>query len=296
MLTRRASQSHLPTEGGLASDLNEEKRPWAAVEIAPTAKGQLPATLVRWAYRASQIGVVALVLNGIDARDVNRVLDPLVPLLPLTIPGVIYLHMDDDPRVQEAILSAQLVFAATRPFRAYVLALGIDRSRVWPVSSALALLGSDAAMCSAFTPVRFFRGSNDPVRRKPSCPVMADFGRQRAVAPPRKTSRTRSDRALRSGRSSWALASASSVLCQRTTDCRFNPGVDPGSRTVLPPASAIPRSDQPGRVCLPRLIACPTSATSNLRLTPKFPATAISNATVASIHGATCGNNSDWLR
>ena len=103
MLTRRASQSHLPTEVGLASDLNEEKRPWAAVEIAPTAKGQLPATLVRWAYRASQIGVVALVLNGIDARDVNRVLDPLVPLLPLTIPGVIYLHMDDDPRVQEAI-------------------------------------------------------------------------------------------------------------------------------------------------------------------------------------------------
>jgi hypothetical protein len=150
----------------------EEKRPWAAVEIAPTPKGNPPAMLICSAYRASQAGIVALILNQVDPRVVNKILDPVVPLLPLTIPGVIYLRMDDAARMQEALFEAEIVFAATKPFRACLLALGIDRRRVWPASSAPALLDGDVAKLGKMAPFRLFHASNDRLRGKVVQPLL----------------------------------------------------------------------------------------------------------------------------
>jgi hypothetical protein len=114
---------------------------WAVIEIASIRGKNPPAGLILCAYRASQTGLVALVLNDVDPRTVNRILDPLVRLMPLTIPGVLYLKINDDAQVREAVLSARMVFVATKEFHTSVVGLGIDQSLVWPARSALTLLG-----------------------------------------------------------------------------------------------------------------------------------------------------------
>ncbi|TPL14808.1 hypothetical protein FJ945_29765 [Mesorhizobium sp. B2-4-9] len=150
----------------------EEKRPWAAVEIALTPNGSPPATLICSAYRASQAGIVALILNQVDPRVVNKILDPVVRFLPLTIPGVIYLGMDNGVRMQEALFAAEVVFAATKPFRASLLSLGIDRRRIWPASSAPALLDDDVAKFGKMASTRRFHADNDRLRGKVVQPLL----------------------------------------------------------------------------------------------------------------------------
>jgi hypothetical protein len=117
---------------------------WAVVEISSNSEGRAPVQLLRCSYRASQAGLIALVLNGVDARAVDRALDPLVARLPLTIPGVDYLPIEDDARVQDAVLSADTVFVATPRFRDAVLALGTEPERIRPAHILLTRLGQEA--------------------------------------------------------------------------------------------------------------------------------------------------------
>ncbi|BCP53001.1 hypothetical protein K32_16180 [Kaistia sp. 32K] len=116
---------------------------WAVIEISSVTEGSEPIQLLHCAYRASQSGLVALVLNGVEPRAADRILDPVVADMPLTIPGVEYVSIDDDARVRDAVLSAGIVFVMTRRFRSAVLGLGVDRERIWPVRSILTRLGQE---------------------------------------------------------------------------------------------------------------------------------------------------------
>lgn len=119
---------------------------WAVVEIAPTEEGKPPENLIRCAYRASQTGSVAFILNGIAPQAVDLVLDPIVPGLPLAIPGVLYLQIQDDVRVHDAVRSAQIVFVATDQFRETSYGLRTDRDSIRPVDSALAWLNPPVSL------------------------------------------------------------------------------------------------------------------------------------------------------
>lgn len=99
-------------------------------------KGRVPAGLVEDCYRASQNGLVALVLRDIPPQAVDRILDPLVPTLPLNIPGVLYIDSRETGRVREALLAAESIFVATAAFRGVVRALGVAPRLIAPVSQA----------------------------------------------------------------------------------------------------------------------------------------------------------------
>ena len=58
-----------------------------------------------------------------------------------------------------------------------MLSLGVERSRVWPVSSALALLEGETVERSTLTPVRFVRAGNDRFHRKDRSAAVVDLGR-----------------------------------------------------------------------------------------------------------------------
>ncbi|WP_265518339.1 hypothetical protein [Nitratireductor luteus] len=105
------------------------------VEIS-RSNGRLPARLIEASYQASQDGLVALVLRDISPQTVNLILDPIVPSLPLNIPGVLYIDADDETRVREAVLSAEIIFAATADFRAMVCRWGVAPRMIVPVSHA----------------------------------------------------------------------------------------------------------------------------------------------------------------
>ena len=119
---------------------------WATIEISSNLEGRAPVQLLRCAYRASQAGLIALVLNGVEAIAADRVLDPVVARMPLTIPGVAYLPIDDDARVREAVLCASAVFVATHRFRDAVLGLGVEAGRIWPAHALLTRLGQEGQL------------------------------------------------------------------------------------------------------------------------------------------------------
>jgi hypothetical protein len=128
---------------------SETMQNWAVIEISLSADGRTPIQLLRCSYRASQAGLVALVLNGVEARAADRALDPLVARLPLTIPGVAYLSIEDDARVQDAVLSADTIFVATARFRDAVLSLGVERDLIRPAHLLLTRLGQETLFRSA---------------------------------------------------------------------------------------------------------------------------------------------------
>ncbi|WP_159587175.1 hypothetical protein [Chelativorans xinjiangense] len=105
------------------------------VEISRSGGGE-PARLIEMSYRASQDGLVALVLHGISPQTVNLVLDPIVPTLPLNIPGVFYIDIGEEMRVREAVLSAETIFAATVRFRGLLRGWGVAPRMIVPVSQA----------------------------------------------------------------------------------------------------------------------------------------------------------------
>lgn len=125
---------------------------WAAIEIASTAEGKAPVQLLRCAYRSSRAGLITLILNGVEAAAADRVLDPVVARMPLTIPGVAYLPIEDDARVQAAVLSTDTVFVATLRFRYAVLDLGVDPERIWPANALLSRLGQEVLLRSVSWP------------------------------------------------------------------------------------------------------------------------------------------------
>ncbi|WP_424540810.1 hypothetical protein [Sinorhizobium medicae] len=77
----------------------------SVIEIAGSGI-HLPAELIIAGYWASQTGLVVFVLNGVTPPAVNAVLDPIVVTLPFSIPGVLYVDINDEKRVREAVLFA----------------------------------------------------------------------------------------------------------------------------------------------------------------------------------------------
>ena len=94
------------------------------VEIAVEG-GAVPAALIEKGYRASQRCPVVFVLNGVSPQVVNLVLDPVVPQLPLNIPGVVYVDIGDEERVRDAVLSARAILTSTDAFHRLAICLGI---------------------------------------------------------------------------------------------------------------------------------------------------------------------------
>jgi hypothetical protein len=81
----------------------------AVVEVTPEPEGCTFADLVSSTYYDSQKGLIVLVLNGVTPGQVDAVLDPIVPLLPLTIPGLRYCDVDDLAALRDAVLHAREV-------------------------------------------------------------------------------------------------------------------------------------------------------------------------------------------
>lgn len=90
----------------------------ALIEIVPTADGVLPHELIADAYRSSVADPVALVFDDALVRAVDRVLDALVPLLPLGIPGVRYVSAADVAQVAHLARQARVVVLQSPQLRA----------------------------------------------------------------------------------------------------------------------------------------------------------------------------------
>jgi hypothetical protein len=109
----------------------------AVVEIAPDADGQLPVELIRHAYRASEQGLIVLILQDITPSAVDRILDPLVSMSRLDIPGVLYIDAKNQSAVLQAVHDAQVIFAATDRLRSLIAAFGMRCGAVQPATAAL---------------------------------------------------------------------------------------------------------------------------------------------------------------
>ncbi|AFL51782.1 hypothetical protein ABIE78_002362 [Sinorhizobium fredii] len=113
----------------------------SVIEIAESG-GRLPTELIVVGYWASQAGVVVYVLNGVTPHAINLVLDPIVTTLPLQIPGVLYVSINDTARVCEAVRCAEEIYAATRVFRRQTADYGIAPSLIRSVAAAIPRLES----------------------------------------------------------------------------------------------------------------------------------------------------------
>jgi hypothetical protein len=102
----------------------------AVVEIVPDPPEGTLTTLVRDAYFASQRGVIILVLNGVSPGQVDDALDPIVRLLPLSIPGLRYLDISDRTAVEDAV--ARTVDVRSQTTVLAEMAKGANGGTQWP--------------------------------------------------------------------------------------------------------------------------------------------------------------------
>lgn len=112
----------------------------AVIEIMTDPVGGFPAELLRSLYRASDQGMLALALERFDPDSVDAILDDIVSLLPLDIPGVLYVDAGNDEALRSLIRSAVRVFVFSPRFRFRIEKFGVDPRLVWTVSSAEELL------------------------------------------------------------------------------------------------------------------------------------------------------------
>jgi hypothetical protein len=103
--------------------------PEILVEISLPRSGAVPADQIVAAYRASRFGQIALVLNGVSAGAVNKVLDPVVPTLPLDIPGLVYIDITDSARLGRLLCGARMLVASTPWLRTAAALAGLEVSR-----------------------------------------------------------------------------------------------------------------------------------------------------------------------
>ncbi|WP_245364246.1 hypothetical protein [Sinorhizobium americanum] len=75
-------------------------------------------------------------------QAINLVLDPIVATLPLSIPGVLYVSLNDKARVCEALRCADEIYAATGIFRRLTAHYGIAPGRIRSVTNAIPRLES----------------------------------------------------------------------------------------------------------------------------------------------------------
>ena len=96
------------------------------VEIAAN-NGQPPVNLIQNCYRLSTACLVVFILNGVSPQTINLILDPIVPSLPLDIPGVLYVDISDEARVRQSVLSSRTILARTKTFQRVVERYGLAR-------------------------------------------------------------------------------------------------------------------------------------------------------------------------
>lgn len=118
----RYSMGHLMD----ARDLDWPRRLKAVVEIIPGPNCVLPESLLRNIYRASQGGVIALALTDVTAAIVNKVMDRIVPLFPLSIPGIRYIDTANHSMLARIIRRADAAFGDTIQFRRIALEVGFE--------------------------------------------------------------------------------------------------------------------------------------------------------------------------
>src|SRR5688572_9229520 len=95
------------------------------LEIGRRANGEMPASLISAAYRASRSTPVMLVLDSVSPGEVDRVLDPVVARTGRQHRGVIYAS-SEDTTVLNVAAAASRVFAASESFRAKLTSRGIS--------------------------------------------------------------------------------------------------------------------------------------------------------------------------
>jgi hypothetical protein len=105
------------------------------VEIAADPSGRAPANLIEIAYRASRDEPITLILNGISRSSVDRILDPVVEAIPLSIPGVVYVDLQNIAAVRNVVLAATAIFIATREFHSLIRELGAAPTQIRSVRS-----------------------------------------------------------------------------------------------------------------------------------------------------------------
>lgn len=88
----------------------------ALIEIVREPEGGVPAPLVRSIYKASASGVFVLALRDIHPLEIDALLDDLVRVMPLSIPGIRYIDARDPAAVLKAAASTSTIIAATLEF------------------------------------------------------------------------------------------------------------------------------------------------------------------------------------
>jgi len=96
-----------------------------AIEISAIQGAYASSKIIR-SYRYSRFGFVAMILNGVSPKEINKILDPVVPTLSLNIPGVKYIDIMAEMAVIYAISSARTIFFQTPLFQEIVQRTVID--------------------------------------------------------------------------------------------------------------------------------------------------------------------------
>jgi hypothetical protein len=98
----------------------------AAIEITCLNDG-LPIRTIEEGYQFSRSGTVLFIMNGVTARQINLALDRIVPTLPLTIPGVLYVNIADDEQTRGAFEVVPVICPASGLCRHIAIASGHQR-------------------------------------------------------------------------------------------------------------------------------------------------------------------------
>ena len=80
-----------------------------AAEIRPGCDGAAPRALLETIYALSEFVLVALILDGLTPKQVDRALDDVVSRFPLDIPGVRYISATETASVSAAVAQASLL-------------------------------------------------------------------------------------------------------------------------------------------------------------------------------------------
>jgi hypothetical protein len=113
----------------------------ALIEVRADALGRAPIDLVRAAYRASREGRMALLLDGVTTAEVDRALDPVVPVL-TGVSGVVYCTAATLEPVLDESGWPRMAFVGSEAVAARLAPKGV---RVLPADEALGALSEWAA-------------------------------------------------------------------------------------------------------------------------------------------------------
>jgi hypothetical protein len=108
----------------------------ALLEIRREPDGQIPASLISAAYRASRSSSIMLALDSITPKEIDRVLDPVVETNGYHVRGVVYVDARDEAAIVVAA-AASRVFASSQSFRARLRARGVSYQDVSRAESVL---------------------------------------------------------------------------------------------------------------------------------------------------------------